>query len=77
MLHKHCKTDVLGVLLIYPHSPSGAACPQDCVHISVKALAAMLQPINILYCDCITYCIVFIHVYILHKVKSKDKILNL
>ena len=34
--------DVLGVLLIYSHSPSGAACPQDCVSVSVKPLAAVL-----------------------------------
>ena len=47
MLHKCCNTDVLGVLLIYPHSPSGAARPRDRAYISVKPLAAMLQPINI------------------------------
>ena len=42
MLHKCCNTDVLGVLLIYLHSPSGL-----CIYISVKPLAAVLQPINI------------------------------
>ena len=47
MLHKHCNTDMLGVLLIYPHSPSGAAYPQDHAYISVKPLATVLQPINI------------------------------
>ena len=45
MLHKHCNTDMLGVLLIYPHSPSGAACPRDHAYISVKPLTAVLQPI--------------------------------
>ena len=42
VLHKGCNTKVLGVLLIYPHSPL-------CVHhvfTSVKPLAAVLQPIN-------------------------------
>ena len=35
VLHKCCNTDVLGVLLIYPHSPSGAARPREsCVYIS-------------------------------------------
>ena len=33
MLHKHCNTDMLGVLLIYPHSPLGAACLWDCAYI--------------------------------------------
>ena len=47
MLHKRCNTDMLRVLLIYPHSPSGAACPRDRVYISVKPLAAVLQPINV------------------------------
>ena len=39
--------DIFGVLLIYQHSPSGAARPRDCVYISVKPLAAMLEPINV------------------------------
>ena len=39
VLHKHCNMDVLGVLPICPHSPSGAACPQD--HW-VKTLAAYI-----------------------------------
>ena len=46
MLHKRCNTDMLRVLLIYPHSPSGAVCPRDCAYISVKPLTAVLQPIN-------------------------------
>ena len=37
---------MVGILLIYPHYPLGAACPRDCTHISVKPLAAVLQPIN-------------------------------
>ena len=41
--------DVLGVLLIYLHSPSGAACPQDHAYISVKPLGAMLQYINVTF----------------------------
>ena len=49
MLYKGCNTDVLGVLLIYPHSSSGIACPQDHAYISVIPLTAVLQPINILY----------------------------
>ena len=47
MLHKHCNTDVLGVLLIYPHSLSGTARPRDHAYISVKPLPAVLQPINV------------------------------
>ena len=39
--------DMLGVLLIYLHSPSGAAHPQGHAYISVKPLAAVLQPINV------------------------------
>ena len=46
MLHKRCNTDVLGVLLIYPHTPSGAACPRDRAYILVKPLAAVLQSIS-------------------------------
>ena len=38
---------MLGVLLIYLHSPSGAAHPQGHAYISVKPLAAVLQPINV------------------------------
>ena len=35
MLHNRCNTAVLGVLLIYPHSPSGAVRPRElCVYIS-------------------------------------------
>ena len=44
-LYKHCNTDILRVLLIYSHSPSGAARPRDRVYISVKPLTAVLQPI--------------------------------
>ena len=34
MLHKCCNMAVLWVLLIYPHSPLGAACPwESCVNI--------------------------------------------
>ena len=46
---------MLGVLLIYPHFPSGAACPRDCAYISVKPLAAMLRPINVC---------MYVHMYI-------------
>ena len=49
VLHKYCNMDVLGVLLIYPHSPSGAAYPRDCAYISVKPLAAVLQYIILDY----------------------------
>ena len=45
MLHKRCNTDVLGVLLLYPHSPLSTARPWDRVYISVKPLTAMLQSI--------------------------------
>ena len=62
MLHKRCNTDMLGVLLIYLHSPSGAAQPQDRVYTSVKPLAAVLQPINV--STCIHTCIhTYIHAY--------------
>ena len=47
VLHKDCDTDMLWVLLIYPHSPSGTACPWDHANISVKPIAAVLQPINV------------------------------
>ena len=47
MLHKCCNTDVLGVLLIYLHSPLGTVRFRDCVYISVKPLATVLQPINV------------------------------
>ena len=47
MLHKRCNTDMLGVLLIYPHSPSGVVRPRDHAYVSVKPLAAVLQPINV------------------------------
>ena len=47
MLHKRCNTDMLGVLLIYPHSPLGTARPWDRAYISVKPLAAVLQPIYV------------------------------
>ena len=60
MLHKCCNTDVLGVLLIYPHSPSGTACSWDCAYISVKPLAAMLQHLN----QCMYACTYVIYVYV-------------
>ena len=47
MLHKRCNTDMLGVLLIYPHSPSGTARPRDRAYILVKPLIAVLQPISV------------------------------
>ena len=47
MLYKRCNTDMLGVLLIYSHSPLGTAHPRDRAYISVKPLAAVLQPINV------------------------------
>ena len=43
VLHKFCNTDALKVLLIYQHSPLGAAHPWDLVYISVKPLTAVLQ----------------------------------
>ena len=49
VLHKCCNTDVLGVLLIYPHSASGTVQPQDRSYISVKPLSAVLQHINVLH----------------------------
>ena len=50
---------MLGVLLIYPHSPSGAACPQDRAYISVKPLTAVLQPIMYV---CMYVCILCMYV---------------
>ena len=46
-IYKCCNTDLLGVLLIYLHSPLGAVHTQDRAYISVKPLTAMLQPINV------------------------------
>ena len=46
MFKKCCKTDVLRVLLIYLHSPSGAMCPRDRAYLLAKPLATVLQPIN-------------------------------
>ena len=60
MLHKHCNTDMLGVLLIYPHSPSGTARTWDRAYISVKPLAAVLQPINTLHALAVS-CTVYSH----------------
>ena len=51
MLHKHCIMGMLRVLLIYLHSPSGTVRPRDCAYMSVKPLAAMLQPINMYLCS--------------------------
>ena len=55
MLHKRCNTDMLGVLLICRYSPLGAAHSWDRVYISVKPLAAMLQPINVPYIHTYTH----------------------
>ena len=60
MLHKRCNTDMLEVLLIYPHSSSGAACPRHRKYISVKPLAAVLQPINVCSYACMYVCIVYV-----------------
>ena len=60
-IHK-CNTDVLRVLLIYPHSPSGAARHQDRACISVKPLAAVLQPINVCMYACMYACVHMLHV---------------
>ena len=46
-VHERCNTDMLRVLLIYLQTPSGAVCPWDRAYISVKPLAAVLQPINV------------------------------
>ena len=62
VLHKCCNTNVLGVLLIYLHSPLGAAYPQDCVYVSVKPLAAVVQSINV--CILIILCIcILMHIW--------------
>ena len=45
---------MLGVLLVYPHSPSGTARPWDRAYISVKPLTAVLQPINVI-CNYMMY----------------------
>ena len=48
VLHKGCNTDVLGVLLIYPHSPSGAARPRDHAYIyDFKKFAILKKGIGI------------------------------
>ena len=60
-IHK-CNTDVLRVLLIYPHSSSGAARPQDRACISVKPFAAVLQPINVCMHVCMHVCICYMYV---------------
>ena len=68
MLHKRCNTDMLGVLLIYPHSPSGAVHPRDHAYISVKTPAAVLQPINV-QCTvaiCIYVCNYMCNLYRIH-----------
>ena len=36
LLHKDCNMDMLRVLLIYPHSPSGAVHPQDNTYICIS-----------------------------------------
>ena len=63
MLHKRCNTDMLGILLIYLHSP-GAVHPRDHAYISVKPLAAVLQPINVPTYVCIHLCCVCMHAYL-------------
>ena len=63
MLHKRCNTDVLGILLIYQHSLLGAGHPRDRVYISVKPLAAMLQPINV-YIYVYTYACMYVRTYV-------------
>ena len=54
---------MIGVLPIYPHSPSGAACSQDHAYISVKPLAAMLQHINVGMCV-YTYVRMYVGMYV-------------
>ena len=50
--------DVIGVLLIYPHSPSVAVHSQDHAYISVKPLTAILQHINV------GMCVYTVHMYV-------------
>ena len=81
MLHKCCNTDMVGVLLIYPHSLLGAACPRDCTYISVKPLTAVLQPINACMYICMsgddlrmheqTYVHMYIHTHLLLWVSTE------
>ena len=53
---------MLGVFLIYPHSPSGTAHPRDRAYISVKPLAAVLQPINVCMYVCMyVYVCMYLH----------------
>ena len=65
VLHKCCNMDVLGVLLIFLHSPLGAVRPQDRVYISVKSLAAVLQYLINMY--------IYIYIYI-YMAWNKPKI---
>ena len=57
VLHKGCNMDILRILLIYLHSPLGTVCPRDHVYISVKPLAAVLQPINTYTRVCVCVCV--------------------
>ena len=56
--------DVLGIFLIYLHSPSDVVRPRDCAYIiiSVNPLAAMLQPINMIHVYTYTYMYVCMYV---------------
>ena len=36
--HKCCNMNMLRILLIYPHSPSGALCPQDWAYIYISQI---------------------------------------
>ena len=59
VLHKGCDTDVLGILLIYPYLPLGAARHHDCAYILVTPLTAVFRPINIYiytYVVCVYVC---------------------
>ena len=47
VLHKCCDMDVIGIILIYPHSPWALHTLRSCAYISPKPLAAVLQYINV------------------------------
>ena len=74
MLRKRCNTDVLGVLLIYPHSSSGAARPQDRAYISAKPSLPCYNPLMYVYtyvCICVYVCMylcmyvcMYVHTYV-------------
>ena len=73
VLHICCNTDVLGVLLIYPYSPSDAAHPQElCLELCIYNFQTPCCSVTIY--QCIYTCMhAYTHIYYMYAYRRRNR----